>query len=150
MQQQPFGYTFFADDVRQELFGKISLMGIYGSNLIISELPTIIPQIFFATYAHFPLEQRITNAKLQIYLPEDLDVPSIVVDLPDWTTEPDLEPAELPFADTELWAPFSTFQKLAPLVINQPGWIRLRIAYDEGRLRVGTLEVQFVPPKGKN
>jgi hypothetical protein len=143
--KEPYGYTFFADDVRQELFGKISLMGIYGNTLVVSELPTVIPKMFFITYAAFPLNHKVSNAKLQIYLPEDSDAPSIVVELQGWEVEPDTRPPELPFPDAEILYPRISYQTLAPLVIKQEGYLRLRVAYDEGRLRVGALEVQLGP-----
>lgn len=39
--------TLLCDDVRQEVGGKISLMGIYSKDIIVNNVPTILPIINF-------------------------------------------------------------------------------------------------------
>ena len=142
------GNTIFCDDIRQEVAGKISVMGIYGAELnVFSSFPTVLPKLCLVVMARFPLEQTITNPKLQIYLPEDDETPSILLELPDWpvTKEQTEQKSELPFPDAlQLNSRFS-FHTLSPFFIRQEGWLRVRVLTDEGRLKVGALKIKSTP-----
>ena len=39
--------TLLCDDIRQEVGGKISLMGIYGRDIVVAKTPITLPQIHF-------------------------------------------------------------------------------------------------------
>lgn len=39
------GVIFFCDDIREEVNGKVTYMGSYGSEVHVSELPSIIPRM---------------------------------------------------------------------------------------------------------
>ena len=126
---EAYGITIFCDDIRQEVFGKISLMGIYGSDLkIFSSLPSILPKLCMLVNARFGIGQTITNPKLQIYLPEDSDTPSIIMDLP-WTIEKTDELNPPPFPDALQTMNLTNYTTIAPFVIKQEGYLRVRSPY---------------------
>jgi hypothetical protein len=41
-------YSILCDDVRPEIGGKQSLMGVYGNTIIVSRLPTLLPKLCLA------------------------------------------------------------------------------------------------------
>jgi hypothetical protein len=42
----PFGYTTFCDDIRQEVAGKSTLVGVYGPEMtVFGTLPTNLPKL---------------------------------------------------------------------------------------------------------
>lgn len=38
-------WVIFCDDIRQEVGNKLSLMGIYGANLVVPSFPTVLPKL---------------------------------------------------------------------------------------------------------
>lgn len=45
MSFEPFMWVTFCDDIRQEVGNKLSIMGIYGANLIVPSFPTVLPKL---------------------------------------------------------------------------------------------------------
>lgn len=136
------GYTVFCDDIRFEQEGKITLVGIYHSAILIrsNEFPVNLPK--FALSVVFNQLKSIFEPKLQlrISLPGDkVEEPSIVVEI-----EP---PADLPALNSE--RPTISARAniiLAPLTINGPGQIKVRIERRGDLHPVGRLDVQVVDP----
>lgn len=50
---------FFCDDIREETHGKVSYMGVYGDNILFSEIPATLPKIFFCIKLEF--SKRISD-----------------------------------------------------------------------------------------
>lgn len=46
----------FCDDIRDEVSGKVSYMGVYTDDLVISKMPTIIPKFSICVIAMVPIE----------------------------------------------------------------------------------------------
>src|SRR5262245_49177154 len=74
MPNNPDGYTIFCDDIRQEVGNKASLMGIYGSDLLVHQaFPTAMHRMgFYINYREDPYAP-LNNMTLCIYLPGDED-----------------------------------------------------------------------------
>ena len=43
-----FDYAIICDDIREEIRGKLSFIGIYGSNILVSKIPFVLPKLCFA------------------------------------------------------------------------------------------------------
>ena len=64
---QSYGMTIFCDDIREELSGKISLIGVYGGDLVVNApFPLWLPRICFLINAFFNPELTIKSPQLII------------------------------------------------------------------------------------
>ncbi len=44
-----FEYTIICDDIREEVNNKLSFIGVYGSNILVSKIPFVFPKLCFIT-----------------------------------------------------------------------------------------------------
>lgn len=69
----------FCDDVRQEIGNKISLIGCYGSELLVESLPAVLPklcvQIKLLTPKERPLERAVLRALLNGESLGEIEIP---------------------------------------------------------------------------
>jgi len=62
-----FVSTIFCDDVRREDGGKLSFMGIYPGNLVVSSFPATISKICIIVTVHTPSEQTFETVKINVF-----------------------------------------------------------------------------------
>ena len=75
----PYAYVTYCDDIRHEVDGKFSLMGVYGKNLLVfGDFPITLPKfIIVINYLDDP-DNPPDSIKIRVYFPgDDLDNPSI-------------------------------------------------------------------------
>lgn len=58
--------TIFCDDIRQEVGGKYSYIGVYGSRLLISTLPATLPKLCLALKVVTPVIQPFRKLSLEV------------------------------------------------------------------------------------
>lgn len=136
-----YGTTIFCEDIRDEIGGKKTYVGVFGTDLIIKgALPAIIPQFALAITLLEPIPSATGPLNLKIYLPGaagdevamDIDLP---VERSTAKSDQDIDPT------AEFVGALLSF-KISPLVITNEGYIRVR-AYKEGReIRLGSLKVK--------
>jgi hypothetical protein len=62
------GFTIFCDDIRRELGGKITLVGIYRAEMLIQgKLPIVLPKLGIAILLQTPVERPLQRLRLMIY-----------------------------------------------------------------------------------
>lgn len=71
-------FTILCDDIRQEVGNKISLMGIYGKEVIIPEIPFVFPKLCLLLTAR-EVRLEIHDIKVIINVPQS---DPIVLDIP--------------------------------------------------------------------
>jgi len=134
-----FGNTVFCDDIREEVGGKVSLIGAYmGGMNVHSPFPATVVKFAFA----ISLWQRHTryrrNISFRVYLPGDEDeTPSI---------ESQLEAPPIPEEATH--TPFVVIRanlSLTGMVIKEAGPIRVRAFMDGVLYPIGSLMVTQAP-----
>jgi hypothetical protein len=123
--------------------GKLSLIGVYGGDLIISgALPTVLPKLCIFVSAFFDPEKPVKTPRLIVYLPGDDDeTPSINADLP-WIADP---LTSLPFPDALPTLNFRAHLTMSPAMLKEEGYVRVRLVHDNERIRVGALRVVARP-----
>jgi hypothetical protein len=137
---QSYGMTIFCDDIREELSGKISLIGVYGGDLVVNApFPLWLPKICFLINAFFNPELTIKSPQLIIYFPGDAeDAPTVHADLP-WNAEPVTgDPA---FPDAQPSINFRAQLIMGAVSLREEGYIRVRITHKNERIRVGALKL---------
>lgn len=142
-----FGYSLFCDDIRQEIGGKISLIGIYSGKMFISTpLPTNLPK-FGMILSLCRTPQHITahpgNVTLTVRFPSDPeDKPSIVAEIPYDQLKAIADQIEEPHTHAKLDAVLLT----APLPITAFGTLIATATLPDGdTVKLGSLIISSGP-----
>jgi hypothetical protein len=146
---QPWGTTIFCEDIRAEIGGKITLVGIYLDELTSqSPFPVVLPKFaFWINYFEVPGSMS-GDGKLYISLPGD-SKPSIESDIPmeqhraQGGNNVDADDPEVGIR-IRLLMPIV----IAPLVLKQPGRILVRLHFGERVIRLGALPIKGPPTVG--
>jgi len=75
-------FTLLCDDIRQEEGGKTSLMGIYGQDVIVDKIPTILPKLCLSIFIE-GIKEPFSDIKIILKSPESDDYPMKLAAPPD-------------------------------------------------------------------
>lgn len=148
-----WGFSLFCDDLRSEYGGKVSIMGLYNSDLIFqSTLPFTVPKLTILVMVYLAAGQPAESMTINVFLPGDAqDTPSITFAIPAHNLPaiplppgPALEP------DQQSLAHYRFPITLQPFVVNKEGYIKVRIVragmtFNFGSLRIRKPTVQELP-----
>lgn len=133
------GHTVFCEDIRQEVGGKVSFMGVYqGALQVHTRFPAAIPRFVFAI--SYLQRKSVFQPKvaLRIYLPGDEDEKPSIESNVDGPAVPDV--ADLPGVDDQFIL-MRADVALAGLTIKEPGVIKVRAFRDGTLYPLGSLAV---------
>lgn len=142
----PFGTTTVADDLRQEIGGKTSLIGIYGSDIVFPDgtaFPVTLPKLAFALAWFESPDDLPERLNFLIYFPGDEDgKPTITLQLP---TGDALKNVPKPSTDLgeRLAAQIRPAFVLSPIVFNAPGLMKFRVQRNGEEWRAGGIRVRL-------
>ncbi len=146
----PFATAIFCDDIRFETANKVSLIGMYGYELVLfGSFPMVLPKFGIFSSVRVPKTQTIDGVKLLIYFPGDAeDLPSHAQDLP-IKLQPDDFPAPDPteYPDPGEYYGFNHPALFSPVVIRQAGYIRVRFIVGDTLIKTGALKVREAQPQ---
>lgn len=79
-----FAFAQFCDDVRFEVGEKISLMGIYGSDVFLPRFPATLSKFCFVAYCGTPFDSPIEKLEIEVVVNGEriffLDFPQQILD----------------------------------------------------------------------
>ncbi len=138
MPPEPFAITSFCDDIRYEVGGKHSLIGIYRDDMTFSgSFPLTIARLGVSvTYVEHP-SLPVTDLDVLIFLPGDSpEQPSFHthMEAPKIDSSPDAT------EDKQRLLNFHFI--LSPLILKEEGRIKVRLLSRGTRIRAGTLLVR--------
>jgi len=131
----------YCEDVRLELTGQTSLIGIFNGTLLAQSFPLTVPKFAISVEIGTPFEQQLRSLRFE--LTTDAGGQLLAMDFPQEVlqqqksaaSEADLEDFE------EKLVGFRTQFFLAPLVVQQPTIIRSKIITESGEVRGAALRV---------
>lgn len=141
----PFLSTIYCDDIRQEVGGKLSLIGVYNTVLYVPQFPVTLPKFWILATHVSPSSERLKTLKMRVFkdnepladldaTPEHLDQLANprepVVPLPDGSKR---------VVSSHMHVCFS------PLVLDRPCVLRVAAITDKGEVRGLGLQVQQQP-----
>jgi hypothetical protein len=149
---EPFAWSIFCDDIRQEVGGKLSFMGVYYGVMYVPQFPILLPKISVNVTFYEPknmADVRDAPVIIKVFMPNDTqDTPSIVGEVPPSKDVIGLlPPSELPPEEDvpQLMIANAMFFQ-SPFVIQEPGRVRVRGEYPGGTiLKAGSLRVERQP-----
>ena len=136
-----FGYTVFCDDIRREIGGKLTYVGIYTNLMLVNgTFPYILPKFGFGMYIFEKLENYCDKITLRIYLPGDKSGnPSIEAEMPaDQVSNPH---------PSSVYRVSSSHLVFSPVLLKEPGIIRVRALCGKDIMRIGGMRIEQAQPK---
>jgi hypothetical protein len=145
-----WGYALFADDIRMEIGGKSSLMGIYQSDIVFpdtTKFPIILPK-FVVQIMYFEMADEIKgDLSFKVTFGRDVIVDAPVA-RPHLSTATDLSNLlpEDPSEDKERIVHIRMPIVISPLPISEMGRLRVRTHYEDGSvLKLGSIAIRQIP-----
>jgi hypothetical protein len=141
----PYGWTIFCDDIRAEVGGKFSYMGIYrGTMFVHTDFPVSLPKLGIVIQCRIsPDDLGAGDMNVGIFFPgDDSENPSVRAVLPVSKVSPIAE-AQRPKPDAKISSvEISTHILLAPVIFKQSGRIKVRAEGPRGPIKLGTLRIE--------
>lgn len=141
---RPGGYAIFCDDVRQEVSGKISVIGMYTGEMTAYGATPLSVATFCVLIVYReepPKEPKTIELKILKEGTSSEVIFSGEVEIPALTSELDLAPAQE--NDAQHFLEVMTVARFSPLVLTEPCKIRVRAYADDHEIRLGTLNVKI-------
>jgi hypothetical protein len=138
-------HVLYCDDVRQEVSNKTMLIGVYGTDLFVNEMPVVLAKlvavISIATEASSPFE----SLSVKIFRDDEQvgEFPVNIKDLQD-AAGPAPAPSEGMMSGPSLRI-FSAIITLSPFAIEKPGVLRVIAKTESGELRGPALRISLQP-----
>lgn len=143
----PGGYTIFCDDIRHEVTGKTTLVGVYNNQMIVTgSLPVTLPQICAAITLRLPPPNDAVTPIVKIFRsdePEPLfvfeaDIEPVEAEL-NPVPPPNLEPDSITFMQMGITA------QMQGLIVSQPCALKVRAFIGDDEVRLGSLQIVVNP-----
>jgi len=137
-----YAYAVFCDDIRQEINGKITMVGIYTDRLFVASVPTVLPKLCLAL--------AMATDKTNMF--EEVCVTGTFG--PDEVFKMELHKEKIQSIidqapDPEFPAKFFTLQLnaiLTPFQLERTGKLVIKVVADGEELECGGLEMALAPP----
>ncbi|WP_295491461.1 hypothetical protein [Sphingorhabdus sp. EL138] len=157
----PGGYVIFCDDVRKEIGGKVTIVGVYGGELTAyGEAPLSLPQLYaVVSFRNKPNDDSYSlkvvvsmfgsDGEAKVLSSFDYDVPAC---------QRDLLPAPID-EHSMVFIELSHIVRMSPLIITEPCMITVRAYLGDDEVRLGSLKVRItnmseytahLPPESPN
>ncbi|MCM2289225.1 MAG: hypothetical protein NDI67_09380 [Sulfuritalea sp.] len=139
-----FVHAVFCDDIRQEMGGKVSLMGCFQGDLLVPFLPVALPKLCVFVTVSTPVKRPLKSLKIRI-MQDDAELASL--DVPEGATPvPIVEDGVTRFLANAAMV-------FSPFAISAPTAIRVLVVTEEGeiigpRLRIKAMPEQAAVPPG--
>jgi hypothetical protein len=145
----PSGHVTFCDDIRHEVTGKVTLVGVYQGQIMVNgNLPAIIPQICAVVSLRLPTPTAPLNPIIKIfrsdqdeplfYLEADIEaIPNIPMAAP----LPNIDPDPINFMQMGIMA------QMQGIVISEPCILKVRAFVGDDEIRLGTLQILCGDPE---
>ena len=132
-------HAIFCDDVRHEVGGKLSLMGIYqGSmNLTVQTLPVVLPRICAVITATTPIVEPFEKLEIKVLYGETVLSESV-------TPVEELSNTNMPpKSDLEKYNIHGTVFMMHPFVVERSDILRVRAYTERGEVKVGGIQINI-------
>ena len=145
----PTGFVIFSDDLRQEVTGKIIIVGAYSHDMIFTQPPPVIlPQLVASIWYRLSPEEVPSSIEFRVVFETADEEPAVFYShLLDLTKEELPTGAPSPDANAVPYLEITHVAQLSNLVIAKPGSLRVRAYFDDNEVRLGTIMLNFPPPE---
>lgn len=137
------GTTIFCDDIREEVSGKSTLVGVYKGVMILhdKELPASLPKLCFYIIYPEPIDATYEKLQLKIFAPSE-EEPACIADVLMDQARKALPPPPEDFGADPHFNQLSIAISLTPFKISAFGRIKVRAYRDGEEVKLGSLLVE--------
>lgn len=141
-----FVTTIYCDDVREEVGGKRSFMGVYSGQLIVQSAPATLPKLCVIVIISTPVERPLTKCIIRILKDDDtlaeMPIDSAVLADMQKTLAAQRTPPGLEYHSIMLHA----VAQFVPFPIIHEHILRIRIQTEDEELKGQALEIKLGQP----
>lgn len=135
-----FAHTIFCDDLRREDSGKLLVIGMYGSELLVQQLPAVLPGLNFLITVSTPVEDLFTSLTIRVMLGEETLSEMVVDSLPS-SDDANQNPEDVTAGRVYR---LQALAKVGILTIEKPTLLRVRVFTEREVLQAGALRIAEV------
>lgn len=133
-----FVHAVFCDDIRQEVGGKVSLMGCYQGDLFVPFMPVALPKLCVFVTVSTPVGRPLKTLKVRV-MQEETELVSIDV------LEEDMKKVVLPFDDGVTRILANAVMVFSSFAVAAPTAIRVMVDTEEGEMIGPRLRIKTMP-----
>lgn len=135
-----FVTAIYCDDIRQEIGGKQSLMGIYNADLIVGEFPTTLAKLCVQVTVRFPFGRSAENLTVKMLMDE---TELTKIDLPQGEIRRMMESAPTSEVSSEdRFVAAALAVQFSPLQLEKPSVLRARALVDGREVKANALRIR--------
>ncbi len=127
----------FCDDIRHEVGSKYSLIGCYGSEMIVDKIPAVLPKLCAHVRVFTPADHPFEHLVIRAYMNDEplaeieMPVASVSADLHQKTTTSELGRVA-----------FLAMIALSPLAVTEPCKVRIEAETEDGIVRGSYINIR--------
>ena len=129
-------FVQYCDDIRQEVGNKLSLIGCYGSELLVEKLPAVLPKLCVQAHLSTPLDQPLERVTLRAYINGD-----VLAELELPVAELNARPRPVDTAATRMNV--GAIISLTPFIFDKEGVVRIEAETESGIVKGGRLRLML-------
>ncbi len=133
-----FASSQFCDDIRQELGGKFSLIGCYGTTIQVDPIPAVLPKLCIAVRVYTPIAKPFGKLTVRVLREEvllaELPFQMEALTLPSTKMPPDAQ-----------WHVAGAMVVMSPFPVDAACSVRVEAETEEGIIKGGTVWIHGPP-----
>lgn len=138
-----YAHATYCDDIRQELGGKLTLVGVYSGSLLVPSFPVTLPKLCLVLQIVTAADSPLKGLKIRVLMDEAVIAEG---ELPEGDLE---EGFAAVAADSDDSTPEADLRFLlgahfifSPIKFEGPGAIRIRIETEDGEMKANALRIE--------
>jgi hypothetical protein len=142
-------HVLYCDDVRNEVSNKTSLIGVYGADLLASEIPMVVPKLAMVITVAGDASDPIENLSIAVFR-DDEQITEIIVNAQDIAQIRQLAQSSEPkddirSSDAKRMFAYNMVIAMAPFPIEKPFVLRVMATTEREELRGPALRIALNP-----
>jgi hypothetical protein len=137
--------TLFCDDIRHEVSGKISFIGVYSGGLFVPAFPVTLPKLCLSVKIVTRVDKPLQELNLRV-LRDDEPLQEIVLD-EEQLAAASVSAVEMTEEQQKEQVQIAQFMLVfSPIQFNKPCTLRVLVQTEDGEMRGMDLKVDQAPP----
>ena len=138
--------TIYCDDIRHEVSGKLSYIGVYSTSMIVASFPVTLPKLCVSVRIISPIQKPIESLTVRI-LEDDAVLQELVIDNEQLAKSRESIPNLASDEQQDSVQVFHAMTAFSPIHFDGPCALRVRAQTEDEEIRGLGLKVELVSTK---